>query len=214
MTRLQLALDSDLASAMDVLASVHPYIDIVEIGTPLIYREGMNAVRVVREQYPQLPILADLKIMDAGEEEASIAFSAGANYVTVLGVTQNPTIAGAVKSANGHSGEVVVDMMQVNDLVGRGQDLLKMGCDVLCVHTAFDLQSQETSPYHHLETLRAHISPEHLAIAGGVNLQNLDAILPLSPAIIVVGGAITRAEHPATRAQQLQERIQTYANNP
>ena len=66
MIRLQVALDGDLDSALEILAVVHPYIDIAEIGTPLIYREGMRAVRLIHERYPDVSLLADLKIMDAG----------------------------------------------------------------------------------------------------------------------------------------------------
>ncbi len=61
MVKLQIALDGDLLSAQTILSQVHPFIDIVEIGTPLIYQEGMRAVRQIRETYPDLTLLADLK---------------------------------------------------------------------------------------------------------------------------------------------------------
>ncbi len=210
MAKLQVALDGDLESALAILAEVHPFIDIVEIGTPLIYREGMRAVRQIREIYPNLLLLADLKIMDAGEEEAHIAFEAGADIVTVLGVTNDSTIRGAVTSARQHQGQIMVDMMQVANKVERATQLLKMGCDVLCVHTAFDLQSTHESPYLELQELKEHLSSAKLAIAGGVNLAKLDDILPYQPDIIVVGGSITNSDHPAENARQLYERINTY----
>lgn len=212
MSRLQLALDGTLEASLEVLSAVHPYIDIAEIGTPLIYREGMNALRVIRAQFPQLALLADLKIMDAGEEEASIAFEAGASYVTVLGVTQDKTIEGAVRSAQRHAGQIVVDMMQVVQPLERGQRLIQMGCDLLCLHTAYDLQSQNESPYSQLAYLNQHIDRTHLAIAGGIHQNNLSHILPFFPAIIVVGGAITRSQTPAQSARNIREAIETYAN--
>ena len=43
MTALQLALDGDMSSALDILERVHPFIGIAEVGTPLVFREGMNA---------------------------------------------------------------------------------------------------------------------------------------------------------------------------
>ena len=42
---------------------------------------------------------ADLKIMDAGEHEANLAFNAGADIVTVLGVAHDETIRGVVRAA-------------------------------------------------------------------------------------------------------------------
>lgn len=207
MPKLQIALDGDLPSTLTILSQVRPYIDIAEIGTPLIYREGMLAVRQIRATYPDLMLLADLKIMDAGEEEATIAFEAGANIVTVLGVTNDNTIQGAVNSARQHKGQLMVDMMQVDNMIDRSVQLLDRGCDVLCVHTAYDLQSSHESPYVELQGLRKHLPSARLAIAGGVNFSKLDDILPYDPDIIVVGGAITQADNPATNAQQLYERI-------
>ena len=39
--KLQLALDGDLDSNLGLVRAVRPYIDIAEIGTPLVYREGI-----------------------------------------------------------------------------------------------------------------------------------------------------------------------------
>ena len=50
MTKLQIALDGDMASALENLSAVHPYIDIAEVGTPLVFREGMAALRRIRER--------------------------------------------------------------------------------------------------------------------------------------------------------------------
>lgn len=210
MVKLQIALDSDIDRALRMLEQVHPYIDIIEVGTPLIYREGMSGVRQIVEKYPKLDILADLKIMDAGEDEASIAFEAGAKWVTVMGVTHDETIKGAIKSARHYKGRVVVDMMQVQDITTRGKHLVDMGCDSLCVHTAYDLQSSHESPYRQLEQLREHLPSANLAIAGGVKLSTLDAILPFAPDVIIVGGAITRSNQPAESGQAIYERIQSY----
>ena len=191
---------------------MHPYIDIIEIGTPLIIREGMNAVRQVRKEYPNLTLLADLKIMDAGEEEASIAFEAGADIVTVLGVTNEATMAGAIQSASKCQGQIMVDMMQVNHPVELGKQFIQMGCDILCVHTAYDLQSSQDSPYYELEQLREHLRSARLAIAGGVDNSKLDEILQYRPEIIIVGGAIMRSDNHTQSAQKLYERIHNHAD--
>ncbi len=113
MTELQIALDGDLPAALDALARVHPYVGIAEVGTPLIFREGMRALRLIRAAYPQLTLVADLKIMDAGHAEAGIAFEAGADCVTVMALASDATIAGALHSARSHGKRVMIDMMQV-----------------------------------------------------------------------------------------------------
>lgn len=207
MTALQLALDGDMSSALDILERVHPFIGIAEVGTPLVFREGMSAVRRVRAAFPKLTLVADLKIMDAGEAEADIAFSVGADRVTVMALASDATITGALTSARRHQKQVMIDMMQVTDPLARAKQLLALGCDLLCLHTAHDLQSAQASPYAQLAQLRAALPAAGLAIAGGVKLLTLDHILPLEPQVIIVGSAITAAADPRQVAQQFHERI-------
>ena len=210
MAKLQLALDGDLASALDMLSAVHPYIDIVEIGTPLVFREGMGALRRIRKAHPKLTLVADLKIMDAGQAEADIAFSAGADIVTVMAVAADATIAGALLSARVHGKQVMVDMMQVADTRARAFELLSLGCDLLCLHTAHDQQAAFGSPFAQLAALRGALPSTGLAIAGGVKLPDLAHILPLVPQVIIVGSAITSAADPRASAMRFHERIQEY----
>ena len=212
MAKLQLALDGDLSSALALLEKTHGHVDIIEIGTPLVFREGMRAVRKVRTAYPQPRLLADLKIMDAGEAEAGIAFCAGADIVTVMGVSGDETIQGALASAKKHDGQVMVDMMQLSDPLERADTLIGLGCNLLCFHTAHDQQSMHGSPCRQLAQLRQTCPSLHLAIAGGVNLKVLPQIMPLHPQIIVVGSAITAAADPSLAARLIHEGIRNYGD--
>lgn len=213
MAKLQLALDGDLASALDNLSAARPYIDIAEVGTPLVFREGMHALRRIRDTYPQLTLVADLKIMDAGKAEADIAFKAGADRVTVMAVAADATIAGALLSARRHGKRVMVDMMQVADARARALELAALGCDLLCLHTAHDQQAARGSPYAELAALREALPSTALAIAGGVKLPSLAHILPLRPQVIIVGSAITSAADPRATAMQFHERIREYGQS-
>ncbi len=212
MAKLQLALDGDLSDGLAVLEGAHASVDIVEIGTPLVFREGMRAVRVIRAAYPGLRLLVDLKIMDAGEAEADIAFGAGADIVTVLGLSGDETIQGALASGEKHDGQVMIDMIGMADPLARAAELIGLGCDLLCLHTAHDQQARRGSPWRQLAQLRAAYPELSLAIAGGVNLQLLPQILPLHPQIIVIGSAITAAADPGLAARLIHERIEQYAD--
>ncbi|MDE2819720.1 MAG: orotidine 5'-phosphate decarboxylase [Chloroflexota bacterium] len=210
MAKLQLALDGDLTSALAVLERAHATVDIVEIGTPLVFREGMRAVRVIRAAYPGLRLLADLKIMDAGEAEADIAFGAGAGFVTVLGLSGDETIQGALASGKKHGGQVMIDMMGVADPLERAAELIELGCDLLCLHTAHDQQAKRGSPWRQLAQLRAAYPALSLAIAGGISSKLLPQILPLQPQIVVVGSAITAAADPGLAARLFHEGMRRY----
>ena len=212
MAKLQLALDGDLSDGLAVLEQAHAYVDIVEIGTPLVFREGMRAVRVIRSAYPGLRLLADLKIMDAGEAEADIAFDAGADIVTALGLSGDETIQGALASAKKRAGQIMIDMIGVADPLQRAAELTELGCDLLCLHTAHDQQAKRGSPWRQLAQLRAAYPALSLAIAGGISLEVLPQILPLHPQIIVVGSAITAAADPGFATRLIHERIHQYGD--
>ncbi len=207
MAELQLALDGDMATARAMLAEVHPFVDTIEIGTPLVFREGMRAVRQIRAAYPQRTLVADLKIMDAGAAEAAIAFEAGADRVTVMALASDATIRGAVKSARRWQKQVMVDMMGYSTPAARALELIELGCDLLCLHTAHDVQATVGVPYPQLAQARAALPDAALAIAGGIKLPLLAQILPYRPQVIIVGSAITAAAAPRLVARQFYERL-------
>lgn len=114
---LQLALDLvNISEAKEVVQEVQEYIDIVEIGTPVVINEGLKAVKEIKEAFPSLKVLADLKIMDAGAYEVMKASEAGASIITILGATNDSTIKGAVEEAKKQGTQILVDMINVKTL--------------------------------------------------------------------------------------------------
>lgn len=112
--KIQFAIDTlTTAHALELAAAAAPHVDVLELGTPLIKAEGLPAITAMKEAFPDKIVFADLKTMDAGELEADIAFQAGADLVTVLGVADDSTIAGAVKAAKAHGKGIVVDLIGV-----------------------------------------------------------------------------------------------------
>ena len=64
---LQLAIDLlNKEEAAKLAQKVEEYVDIVEIGTPIVINEGLPAVQHLNENINNAKVLADLKIMDAG----------------------------------------------------------------------------------------------------------------------------------------------------
>jgi len=68
---LQVALDFINASRAMTVAreSVQAGADWLEIGTPLIKSEGMQIIRQIREEFPDITLVADMKTMDTGALE-------------------------------------------------------------------------------------------------------------------------------------------------
>ncbi|EFZ1984545.1 3-hexulose-6-phosphate synthase, partial [Shigella flexneri] len=114
---LQLALDLvNIPEAIELVKEVEEHIDIVEIGTPVVINEGLHAVKAVKEAFPNLKVLADLKIMDAAGYEVMKASEAGADIITILGTAEDMSIKGAVEEAKKQGKKVLVDMIAVKDL--------------------------------------------------------------------------------------------------
>lgn len=206
--KLQAALDTlTLNQCVELLKETEGYIDIAEVGTPFVIEEGMVPVKTFKQQFKNIEVLADVKIMDAGEYEADKCFEAGADIVTVLGVSHNETIEGVVRSAKKHNGKVMVDMIAVEDLKKRTLEIDQMGVDYICVHTAFDVQSQGLDPLDDLKTVNSIIKNAQSAVAGGVKLETVDAIVEEGPAIIVVGGAICNAKDRKEYAKEIKSHL-------
>jgi len=205
--RLQLALDDiSLEDGICLLETLGDTIDIVEVGTPMIIAYGMEAVRTIRRRFPKLTITSDAKIMDAGEYEASQCFEAGADIVTVMGFTHDATVSGAVAAASKFGGAVMADLMCVEDLAERASALKELGVRYACVHTAVDVQNTE-NPYTALARIRSALPGDHCCIAGGISAQTIPEIAGHNPAIVIVGGGITKAGDPAAVAREIHAKM-------
>lgn len=199
--KLQLALDQiALADALRVLEATADLLDIAEVGTPLVLSEGARAVREIRRHFPTLKILADFKVMDAGELEVSVGFTAGADIVTVLGAAETATIRRACAAAHAAGKSVMVDLIAVENVARRGVEACEAGADYVCCHAAFDTQDTGGSPLAALAKLRAAMPQARIAVAGGITPERLAALLPYAPEIVIVGGFVSRADDPRAAA--------------
>ncbi|MCQ6281192.1 3-hexulose-6-phosphate synthase [Bacillus sp. EB600] len=205
---LQLALDLvNILEAKKLVKEVEAYIDVVEIGTPVVINEGLRAVKEIKEAFPNLTVLADLKIMDAGAFEVMKASEAGADIITVLGVTDDSTIKGAVEEAKKQGTKILVDMINVKDLAKRAYEIDDLGVDYICVHTGYDLQAAGESPFEQLRTIKRVVKKSKIAVAGGIKLNTLQEVIQLEPDLVIVGGGITGQNDKKEVAAQMQKLI-------
>ncbi|SDP45031.1 3-hexulose-6-phosphate synthase [Mucilaginibacter sp. OK268] len=207
MAKLQVAIDLlTTEDALALAAKVAPYVDIIELGTPLIKNMGSAVITAMKNAHPDKLVFADLKTADAGELEADIAFKAGADLVTVMGAAGNATIIGAVKAAKAHNKGVVVDTIGYPDRVKRAQEVIKLGVEFVELHAGLDEQWTAGYSIQVLidEAARAGVP---VSIAGGVNLTNISAVIKAGAQVAVAGAAIYGAEDPAAAAKALREAI-------
>lgn len=197
---LQVALDLlNLHRALDIARkALEGGADWLEAGTPLIKSEGMNAIRTLRETFPDSTIVADLKTMDTGALETEMASKAGADVICILGVSDDSTIRDAVKSARKYGCKIMADLIGVTDKIKRAKELEKLGVDYLCVHVGIDEQMIGKKPKDMLSAIVKNTSIP-IAVAGGLNSESVVDAVTAGASIIIVGGAITK-EKDVTKA--------------
>ncbi|GGN96180.1 3-hexulose-6-phosphate synthase [Saccharibacillus kuerlensis] len=207
--KLQLALDLvDIQGAIDIVSEVQEYVDVVEIGTPIVINEGLHAVKALKEAFPKLDVLADLKVMDAGGYEVMKASEAGASIVTVLGASNDSTIRGAVEEAKKHGTQILIDMINVPNLAERAAQVDALGVDYICVHTGYDLQAEGQSPFEDLQTIKSVVKNAKTAVAGGIKLDTLPGVISAQPDLVIVGGGIASQDDKAGTAAEMRRLIQ------
>ena len=180
-------------------------VEIIEVGTPLVIEYGMESVRRIREACPGVEVLADLKVMDAGRLEASLAFRAGADWVSVLGLAADATVRGVIEAAADAGGRVLVDLIGCPDIPERAAELLRLGADVICVHTAFDRQQSGANPLEELSQLLEVAPSERAAVAGGIRPETLSQVREFAPRIVVVGSYLADHSRPREAAIEMNE---------
>jgi 3-hexulose-6-phosphate synthase len=194
--KLQIAFDMvNAETGLKLVSEIHDVIDIVEVGTPMIVREGMLAVRLIKARYPNVIVLADVKIVDGGDIEATDAFEAGADLVTVLAVADDATIQSVINTAKKHGKQVVADLICVRDVEKRAKELDKMGVNYICVHTAHDVQNSGKTPFDELKRIMVVLNNAKAAVAGGINNKTIQLAKQIGPEIVVAGAALTQASN-------------------
>ncbi len=204
--KLQVAFD--LQSSDEILNFLEKngdLIDIIEIGTPLIIKEGLKSVLKIKKKFPKQTVLADLKIMDAGLLEAQIGFDAGADIVTVLGLASTKTLNGVKQAAVKNEKEVMVDMINHPCPENKWSELKNMEMGFCCLHTANDDTKDGETPLNDLERFYNLHGGKNIAVAGGINPDMIRKINSFHPEIVIVGGYIANSRNQRDALEEIRQ---------
>jgi 3-hexulose-6-phosphate synthase/6-phospho-3-hexuloisomerase len=206
---LQLALDYvDKTRALKAAKEASLGVDWLEAGTPLIKSEGLSCVRELRRLFPKHKIVADMKVMDTGRFEVEAAAKAGANIVTVLAVADDSTIKEAVEAGKNVGCEIMVDLIGVPEPDNRAKAVEIMGVDYVCVHLSIDQQMKGIDFFSELRKVARSVNIP-VAAAGGLNSETVASAIKAGASIIIVGGAITKAEDSGIAAKAIKKVMKT-----
>jgi 3-hexulose-6-phosphate synthase len=172
-------------------------VDWLEAGTPLILAEGLHGVRRLREAFPGVPIVADLKTMDGGYLEAEMMAKAGATHVVVMARAHEETIRCVVSAGRDFGVKVMGDNLGCDDMVEAAKWLEGLGCDYIIHHIGFDERrgiaakgNRMPSP---LDQLREVVQAVKIPVqaVGGLTLEQAIQCPAFGAPLVVLGAPLT-----------------------
>jgi len=172
-------------------------VDWLEAGTPLILAEGLHGVRALRDRFPEVPIVADLKTMDGGYLEAEMMAQAGATHVVVMAQAHEETIKCVVKAGSDYGIGVMGDNLGYTTMVEGARRLQDLGCGYIVHHIGYDERrgiaargERMPSP---LDDLRAVVEAVEVPVqaVGGLSIEQAIQCPQYGAPLVVLGAPLT-----------------------
>jgi bifunctional enzyme Fae/Hps len=194
---LQISLDNpELDRAKKVIAQL-PGSDriIIEAGTPLIKRYGTRVIQELRQTSKDTFMVADLKTLDVGKVEVDIAYEDTADAVVAAGLAPPETLDAFVHEAKRLGIYGMVDMLNVEDPVGKLKGLKEFP-DAVILHRGIDQETGRTCGLERIQMLRRTFSDKRflIAVAGGIVPETAKEALDQGADIVIVGRYVTQSK--------------------
>ncbi|MBO0861413.1 MAG: orotidine 5'-phosphate decarboxylase [Chloracidobacterium sp.] len=200
---VQISLDLiDIKEAIETARiAVEAGVDWLEAGTPLILAEGLHGVRALRREFPDHPIVADLKTMDGGYLEAEMMAKAGATHVVVMARAHAETIKCVIKAGRDFGVKVMGDNMVCEDKAAASKWLEDLGIDYIVHHTGFDERNgvfadtgKRLSPLDDLKAVVEAVGVPVQAV-GGLSIEEAISMPKLGAPLVVIGAPLAIDAH-------------------
>ena len=196
---VQISLDlTNIEEALETAEmAIRAGVDWLEAGTPLILAEGLHGVRKLREAFPGVPIVADLKTMDGGYLEVEMMAKAGATHVVVMARAHEETIHRTVEAGRDFGVKVMGDNLACDDMVAGAKWLEALGCDYIIHHIGYDERrgiaargKRMPSPLDQLREVVDAVSIPVQAV-GGLTLEQAVKCPEYGANLVVLGAPLT-----------------------
>ncbi|WP_373400354.1 orotidine 5'-phosphate decarboxylase / HUMPS family protein [Algoriphagus halophilus] len=196
---VQISLDlTNIDEALETAEmAIRAGVDWLEAGTPLILAEGLHGVRILREAFPSVPLVADLKTMDGGYLEAEMMAKAGATHVVVMARAHEETIKCVVQAGKDFGVKVMGDNMVFPNMVEGAKFLEDLGCDYVIHHIGYDERrgiaasgKRMPSPLDQLQEVVAAVNIPVQAV-GGLSLEQAIKCPQYGAPLVVLGAPLT-----------------------
>lgn len=227
---VQVSLDLiDIHEAMEMAhTAMRAGVDWLEAGTPFILAEGLHGVRALRKEFPQTPIVADLKTMDGGYLEAEMMAKAGATHVVVMARSHPETIKCVVQAGRDFGAIVMGDNLGCPDMVQGARELEELGCDIVIHHIGYDerrgIAARGERPPNPLDELREVVDAVSVPVqaVGGLTLEQAIKSPEYGAPLVVIGAPLAIDADSFSRGagnvedvlRKICERVHAYGDVP
>lgn len=196
---VQISLDLiNIDEALETAAmALRAGVDWLEAGTPLILAEGLHGVRKLREAFPGIPIVADLKTMDGGFLETEMMAKAGATHVVVMARAHEETVKCVVKAGQEFDVKVMGDNLGCPDMIAAAKWLEDLGCNYVIHHVGYDerrgIAAQGKRMPNPLDELREVVKSVNIPVqaVGGLTLEQAIQCPSYGAPLVVLGAPLT-----------------------
>ncbi|MBF9000924.1 3-keto-L-gulonate-6-phosphate decarboxylase UlaD [Vibrio nitrifigilis] len=210
---IQIALDqTSLEPALQVANNVESFVDVIEVGTILAFAEGMNAVRTLRKNHPNHILVCDMKTTDGGAILARMAFSAGANWITVSAAAHIATITACKNVADEFGGEIQIEIYG-RWTIEDAQAWVDLGIKQAIYHRSRDAElagvnwtDADLKKMRQLSDMGIELS-----ITGGIVPEDIHLFEGIQAKTFIAGRALA-GEKGAETAAAMREQIDRYWN--
>ncbi|MHC1635584.1 MAG: bifunctional 5,6,7,8-tetrahydromethanopterin hydro-lyase/3-hexulose-6-phosphate synthase [Candidatus Methanospirareceae archaeon] len=195
---LEVALDIPDWRRVEAIISALPRSDaiIIEAGTPLIKRYGVEVIQKIHQMRPETVVVADLKTLDTGNIEARIAGDATADIIGFSGLAPIETMEKFMEECKKVGALSLMDTLNMENPV-EVLKKLKIKPDIVELHRAIDAERRKEleSEWGNIKEIKEVCGEKTLvSVAGGIRVDNVEKALKAGADIIVVGRAITAAK--------------------
>lgn len=193
---LQVALDLDNEDKMRSIIRQLPKREriLIEAGTPLVKKFGVEIINKIREERPGAFIIADLKTLDVGRVEVKMAADETADAVAISGLGTNESIEKAIHECSRQGIYSILDMMNVDDIPKKLEDI-KIKPNIVLLHRNIDLETlslnsddEQLSAWGNINEIKSKLDKKGLvAVAGGITPDKVNIALDKGADIIIAG---------------------------
>ncbi|MDE5553207.1 MAG: 3-keto-L-gulonate-6-phosphate decarboxylase UlaD [Malacoplasma sp.] len=210
---LQIALDNlSSDAAISDAKKAEKYLDVIEVGTILLASEGKEAIKKIRESFPNKIIVADGKIADAGSVFSKMFFENGADYITVICAAETSTLKQTIEESKKYPNKDVQVEMTTNFNWTQVQEWKDAGLNQVVWHRSRDAQKDGAKwDEKNISTVKKLADMGFkVTVTGGIEKEDIKLFKGIPIYIFIAGRSIRDASEPMLAAKELKDEIDKY----